>query len=215
MLLYLTIRTNVKLHIGMGRIRKWTFLGIGVFVVIVVYTIAFVNPVIVDYSQAKIEAMTVKATNRAVNSVVSTNTYRELLTIKYDAAGKIQSLTTNTLQMNNLSSDIALLTQSELELLANMGIAVPLGTFSGWPLLTGIGPDVNLRVVPVGSVNCAFTSEFIGAGFNQTRHRIVLKVRSVVQLVMPLTSRRIEAEIEVLLAESIIVGEVPEFLFTK
>lgn len=198
-----------------SRFRNLVFIISGVVFAFGAFTLAFVNPIVVDYTHAKIEAMTVKATNRAVNNIVSANTYRELLIIKYDAAGKIQSLTSNTLQMNNLSSDIALLAQGELELLANMGIAVPLGTFSGWPLLTGMGPSVNLRVVPVGSVNCSFLSEFIGAGINQTRHRVVLKVHSVVNLVMPLTSRRAEAEIEVLLAESIIVGEVPEFLFTK
>ena len=177
--------------------------------------LAFVNPVVFNYSRAKIEGMTVKAVNRSVYSAVSADTYNKLVDIRYDSGGKITSLTTNMLQMNGLSSDIALKGQREIELLASVGIAVPLGTFSGIPVLTGKGPDVTLRIVPVGSIYCTFASDFSSAGFNQTRHRITLKVRSKVNLIMPLATRRVESEIDVMLCESIIVGEVPEFLWTK
>ena len=195
--------------------RAWLFLCIsaGVTVLGIVFMVVFVNPIVASYSQAKIEAMTVKAVNRAISQVVSAGAYRDLTIVHYGSDGKITGISANMLQINGLSSDIALVSQNFLELFATQGITVPAGTFSGMPILTGKGPDVHLRVVPVGSVNCAFTSEFIGAGINQTHHRIVLLVRTSVNLIMPLGSRSVAAEIEVLLCESVIVGEVPEFMF--
>ena len=177
--------------------------------------IFFVNPVVAGASKAKIESMTVKAVNRAISGVVKVGTYRELVNIQYDSLGKITSVSTNMMQMNGLSSDIANLSQNFLELFASQGISVPLGTFSGMPILTGKGPGVNLRVVPIGAVTCSFNSEFIGAGINQTLHRITLKVKSVVNLIMPLGSHHVTAEVDVLLCDNVIVGEVPEFLFTR
>ena len=194
---------------------RWIIAFSLVIVAVLAFMLAFVNPIVFDYSRVKIEGMTVKAVNRSVYSAVSTDTYKDLVDIRYDTAGKITSLTANMFQMNWLSSDIALKSQREVELLASVGITVPLGTFSGIPVLTGKGPAVTLRVVPVGSIYCTFASDFSSAGFNQTRHRITLKVRSKVNLVMPLATKRVEAEVEVMLCESIIVGEVPQFLWTK
>ena len=175
--------------------------------------VLFVNPIVAGAAKAKIEALTTKAVNRAIADIVTAGTYRELTDIRYDERGKITSISANMLQMNGLSSDIVNTSNGFLELFSAQGIAVPLGTFSGLPILTGKGPNVNLRVVPIGSVRCKFDSHFIGQGINQTLHRITLKVQSIVNLIMPLGSRNITAEIEVLVCDSIIVGEVPGIWF--
>jgi sporulation protein YunB len=205
----------VSFREGRRRRSRFVFITFVVMALLIAYLAAFVNPVVVRYSTAKIEAMTVKAVNRCVNTVVGANTYRNLVDIRYDDAGKITSLTTNMLAMNGLSSDISLGTQQQLDMLASYGIEVPIGTFSGLPILTGQGPAVKLRVVPVGSINCSFSSDFAAAGINQTRHRIILKVRALVNLVMPLFSRTVDQTIEVMLCESIIIGEVPEWMWGK
>jgi len=179
------------------------------------FGIFFVNPIIVAYSQSKIESMAIRAVNNSIANVVKTETYRELTQVHYDAGGKISGLSINMLQMNGLSVEIALASQTFMESFASAGLGVPLGTFSGLPILTGRGPDVTLRVVPVGAVYCTFDSKFIGQGINQTVHRIMLRVNTMVNLIMPLGSRNIRAEVEVLLCDSIIVGEVPEFFFSR
>jgi len=195
--------------------RRTAFLAWGIFIVAIgiAFTAFFVNPIVAGAAQAKIEAMTIKAVNRAIAGVVTAGTYRELTDVRYDAQGKITSITANMMQMNGLSSDIALTSQGFLELFAAQGIDVPMGTFSGLPILTGRGPAINLRVVPIGAVNCAFDSVFIGQGINQTKHRVTLRVRTMVNLIMPLGNRNVKSEVEVLLSDSIIVGEVPEFMW--
>jgi sporulation protein YunB len=184
-------------------------------VLMVGFMVAFVNPIVVNYSAAKIDAMTIKSVNRAVSQVVGTNTYRDLVDIRYDAQGKITSLTSDMIQINTLASSIALTAQGELDILATDGLDVPIGTFTGLPILTGKGRNINIGVIPIGSISTSFTSEFTSAGINQTRHRIVLTVHSTVHLVLPLHNRAVHAEIQVMLCESIIIGEVPEFFFHR
>jgi len=181
-------------------------------ILLLVFVIRFVNPVVAEYSVAHVQAMTVKATNNAIAEVITKETFMNLVDIRREVAGRITSISTNYVEMNYLTGRIAFVAQQKLE--SNRArIPVPMGTFTGLPALSGVGPAVNLRVTPVGAVNCGFNATFIEAGINQTRHRIVLMVRSTVNVIMPLGSRVVETEIEVVLAESIIVGEVPEFLF--
>ena len=66
----------------------------------------------------------------------------------------------------------------------NLDIA--LGTFTGLALLTGFGPDVSIKIMPIGTANCDFVSTFISAGINQTIHRIYLYTVCKVNIVTPI-----------------------------
>ena len=198
------------------RLRSWLiFWAVSIAAFCLTFMVFFVNPIVAGYSKSKIESMTVNAVNNAIAKVMTIGIYRELTFIHYDTQGKISGLSVNMVQMNRLSGDIALTSQGFMETFAQAGLGVPVGTFSGLPVLTGRGPNVTLKVVPAGAVYCTFDSEFVGQGINQTVHRIMLHVNTTVNLIMPLGSRNIKAEIQVLLCDSIIVGEVPEFFFSR
>jgi len=186
----------------------------GVIAAFFAFTALVINPVIAKFSISHVEAMTLKATNNAIAEVITKNTFREIVNIARDSSGRITALNTDYIEMNRLASDIAFATQSALEQSRNI-VPIPLGTLSGIPLFSGMGAPVNLRVVPIGAVNCRFNATFIEAGINQTRHRIVLLVQSKVNVIMPLGSQTVEVEVGVMFSESIIVGEVPSFVFRR
>jgi len=73
-----------------------------------------------------------------------------------------------------------------------------------------LGPEIKLRVSPIGSVSSSFSSEFETAGINQTIHRIYLNINANVGVVLPLYTKKFNTTQHVLIAESIIVGSVPE-----
>ena len=52
--------------------------------------------------------------------------------------------------------------------------------------------------------------DFQQAGINQTRHRLYLNVFSQVKIIIPLVTDNIEVAAQVPIAETIIVGEVPQ-----
>ncbi|MCL2621576.1 MAG: sporulation protein YunB [Firmicutes bacterium] len=169
-----------------------------------------VNPIIIMHSSSRINQIAMRAVNSAVQNIVPTLFfYDSLVDISKDINGKITSITVNQAHVNQLGGEMVRHTQKELEFLSSNGINIPLGTFTGIPLLTGRGPIVNLRTLPIGSISASFASTFTTAGINQTRHQIKLIIHCTLTLILPTYSQRFEKAVEVLITESIIVGEVP------
>ncbi len=64
--------------------------------------------------------------------------------------------------------------------------------------------------MPIGAVASRFESQFTSVGINMTKHTLYLYVDVHVSIVMPIKTFEFYSSIQVLLAESIIIGEVPE-----
>ncbi|MCM1404540.1 MAG: sporulation protein YunB [Prevotella sp.] len=193
---------------------KW-LLRLGVLLVGgVVWLTVVVNPVVFNYAAAVIDAVAVQAVNRGVADIVNADTYSNLTDIRRDAHGTITSINADAVAMNALAVQVSSRAQTYLDAMGDEGIPVPLGTFSGIPFLVGKGVSVPISLKLVGAVNCSFDSEFRTAGINQTEHKITLRTAAVVDVVLPFCTKRTNVEIEMLFSDSIIVGEVPEFLMT-
>ena len=170
-----------------------------------------VNPVIMDTVEIKSRALATRAMNSSVADVVMNSiVYDELVTIISDEFGNISMIQANSLEINNLSKDLALTCEERITEYGGKGVSIPIGTFTGIPLLVGVGPRVSLKMTPIGSVFCKFNSKFETAGINQTVHKIYVNISANVSVIMPLSSRSFYAEQQVLISESVIVGQVPE-----
>ena len=85
-----------------------------------------------------------------------------------------------------------------------------MGSITNSKLLSGRGPDIKVRIIPVGSVSTDFSDEFIQAGINQTRHKIYLELKTQVRIIVPLGSDIINVSTRVPITDTIIVGDVPD-----
>lgn len=198
----------------MRRVTSWG-LKIGLVVgLCAVWLVFAVNPVVFNYANALIDAVAVQAVNKAVADVVNTETYSSLTDIRRDPSGTITSINADAVAMNLLAVKVSAYAQNYLASLGEAGIAVPIGTFSGLPFLVGQGWSVKLNFKLVGAVNCSFDSEFRTAGINQTEHKITLRAHSIVDVVLPFCTKRTKVFVDMLFADSIIVGEVPEFMLS-
>ncbi|MFQ8600158.1 MAG: sporulation protein YunB [Oscillospiraceae bacterium] len=65
-------------------------------------------------------------------------------------------------------------------------------------------------MLPAGTVNTQIISQFEEAGINQTNHRIYLKIVCTVTGLIPGYPVNVEVENEFCLAETVVVGRVPE-----
>ncbi len=185
-----------------------------IFVVTIViwgyFAVAF-NPVLVDTVEVKSKALATRAMNSAISDVVMNSiVYDDLINIVTDEYGNISMIQANSLEINNLSKDLAQTTELRIEEYGNVGMSIPIGSFSGIPILVGRGPLITVRARPVGAVHCTFSSKFETAGINQTNHKIYLTISADVGVVMPIISHQFSTTQQVLISESIIVGQVPE-----
>lgn len=164
-----------------------------------------------DMAFARAYSMAVETINRAVKEVTAQGvTYEELIDAQTDAQGRISMLRANTMRMNELAARTALLAEEELNSAENQFVEIPLGAALGVRFLSGFGPRLEVQILPVGAVHTSFDTEFETAGINQTRHKIFLNLRATVSLIVPTGSQLVEVTSTVPIAESIIVGEVPD-----
>lgn len=193
--------------------RKYAFF-IGIISLIVCFIFVFVNnvvnPVILSTSEIKVRSLTLKAVNSAVSEVVSESVlYNDLININTNENGDITMISANSILINKLSKELAKTAQAKLEIMGKGGLNIPIGTFSGMPIFVGRGPDVKIKLIPIGSISCTFESDFETAGINQTHHRIYVNIDANVSMILPIENKTVKNRSQVLICESIIIGKVP------
>ncbi len=210
---------KMRLKCGMsdgksGILKRWVrraVLGILLTALILLLLERNLESVILDMAYARAEAMAVEYIHEAVRDVMEEAvTYEDMMTVQTDREGRVTMLQANAVRMNELATVTALEAQSKLESAEAQSIAIPLGAALGVPFLSALGPRIRVHIVPVSAVSAAFSTEFESAGINQTRHKIYLSLRTTVRLVIPSGARQVSLGSQVLIAESIIVGEVSQ-----
>ena len=168
------------------------------------------TPTILDIAQVQVKAQTTQAVNEAVLSVLKGVDYADFVTVEKNSQNEVVLITANSNSVNQLARNASIVTQGKINTLFQQAISIPLGTLSGIPLLSQLGPDVNIVIDPVGTVQCSFVSHFETAGINQTLHRIYLNVSSTVDVIIPSSHQVVQIETPILVCETVIVGKVPD-----
>ncbi len=186
--------------------------------VIIILMIAFtvakiilnsILPVFDKLCEEKAMSIATIISNNKATEVMAEHTYDELFTIEKDNNGNITMIKSNVIPINEIISDVAVRIQEELEKREDDKIQIPLGSVTGFKLLAGSGPNINIKIVPAGSVKTDLRSEFVAQGINQTLHRIYLQVDCQVTIVTPYDEISKEISNQVLLIENVIIGNIP------
>lgn len=181
-----------------------------IIVCILSYFQNVINPIIIDYAEAKVKTMTTIAVNNAVFNVLDgTIDYGDFINVIKDDGGNISMLQANTKVINDISINTSTQSQNELNKIGEQKLSISLGSLTGFPIFIGLGPDINIRIIPTGSVICKFKSVFDDAGINQTRHRILIEVCADMDVILPISSKKINCVVEIYIAESILIGNIP------
>lgn len=178
---------------------------------IIVLVYSSVTSVMLAVTEETMRARTATAVNEAVSETLSGDVrYDELITVERNGEGDIRAISANSYEINRIARDTAYLSQKKLQAMAEDGIEIPLGAFTGIEAVAGFGPAVRIQLIPVAVVTCHFTSDFTSAGINQTRHAVYLEVTAEISVVLPGRKTNFSTSSEVLIAESILVGDVPQ-----
>lgn len=181
-----------------------------VLLLIFIFLSANMRPAMTALATARIKSVTAKAMNNAIlESMDDEAKYANLVESMVNGE-RVYMLNANTRNLNILAADCADKALDFISSMGEQGISVPLGTITGISFLSGKGPSVNVYFTPVGSVESTFNSEFISSGINQTLYRVNLELKASVKLVMPSVAQTIEISAQAAIAESIIVGDVPQ-----
>ena len=170
-----------------------------------------VTDVVLTLSQATARSLAIQALNEAASEMLGLGVhYADLMTVEKDEQGQVRLIQANTPEMNRLAAQASLLAQERLTAMGQKTVVVPLGSAVGLTLLAGSGPRIPISIVPVGSVQTDFETEFEACGINQTRHKVYLQLSASIRIVIPTGAKTTNVTANMLVAESIIVGKVPE-----
>ena len=135
--------------------------------------------------------------------------YDSIVLLEKDASGKITAIRTNISEVNRLKTQIlSQIDRMLLDLDVNR-IGIPLGNLVFPQLFSGTGPRVPVKVVSVSNSDAEFRNIFSEAGINQTTHQIMLDVTITMTVLTPVGTHSVQAISAVMVAETIIVGNVP------
>lgn len=207
----------------MGRLRYLRFTGrqrvliwlTVIFTLLLALTVAVVlhmKPVVVDLATARTSNAVNRIVVAAVNDAVDSGriNYEQLVDFDKDADGHVTALRSNMAAFNRLQASIADDILQRMAEVSSTDLAIPIGTLTGSPLLAGRGPCLRVRMQSVGTATARFDNQFSSAGINQTRHRIILDVDVHVSILLPGLTTYTKVSNEISVAETVIVGGVPE-----
>jgi len=185
-----------------------------IFIVMLIAIITFyslfksVNPIFEGLCIEKVRAIGTYIMNDASNKILDNIDYKNIVTIEKNGENRVLKI--DVVVINKIASDIALEAEKQFKELQNEKIQIPIGTFTGNKYLAGAGPNINIQVIPTGNILTEIKNEFESQGINQTVYRIYLELTSKVSIVAQ--HKTIDENIvnQVLLVETVIVGEVPD-----
>lgn len=136
--------------------------------------------------------------------------YQSFVSLRQNLNGETTALMTDTVLINRLQGELLEKILQTLQETRQITLQLPLGSLTGSQFLAGRGPLVTLRLRPVGLVKTKIINQFDEAGINQTRHRIQLQVTVDMLSLLPGYRISSQAQSNIILAETIIVGLVPD-----
>ena len=150
-----------------------------------------------------------KISNEQATIVMEKYKYEDISNVVKDEQGNVKMIQMNIVTVNAITSDVALKIQEGLENYNCEEFSIKLGTFTGTKILSGRGPNIPIKMSTIGNVETDLVSQFSHAGINQTLHRIYLNVNCKVTILTPFDTIEENIKNQVLIAEAVIVGEVP------
>lgn len=173
-----------------------------------------IRPNIVNVCEYNSKAVTISLIDDAINERLvelgDDANYGNLVKLSYTSDGKVASIESNTKLVNRIKNDMLTEINDRLMKGETENVDLTVGTLSGIPLFHGSGPTVRMEVEPKGYADAVFISEFTDAGLNQTLHRMIMRTTVSVTAFIPMYSVETKVSGDFLIAETVIVGNVPE-----
>ena len=168
--------------------------------------------VIRDLAQTQVKNATSDLTNDAIARQIAAGqiAYDRMVYFEKDLNGQITALKTNISEVNRLKTDILNIINDEILALDSSDLGIPLGSIFLSEFFSGKGPSIPVHILSIRNADATFDSGFTEAGINQTLHQLKMVVSIDVAVLVLGQTTSFTMESEVVVAETVIVGNVPD-----
>lgn len=165
-----------------------------------------------ELAQTQVKNSTSDLINDAIDRQIEAGNiqYDRIVYFEKDLDGRITALKTNMSEVNRLKTDILNLINDEILALDTSDLGVPIGSLFVPELLSGKGPQIPVQILSIRNSDASFESFFTEAGINQTLQQLTMHVSVDVTVLVLGQTESFTVTSQVVVAETVIVGQVPE-----
>ncbi len=205
-------KQNEQLHLKWQRSILFIFLSIAIVFILLLQLDHKIRPCIQSVCQAETNRYASHLMETSIQQVISEQnySYSDFATLLYDENGTMIGVESLTQNINQIQ--ISLLQAINQNLTADHAKTIPIsiGSATGIWLFAEKGPSIPIRLMPIGDASVKLISSLKSAGINQTCHTIQVKVTANIATAIPFHQTKTKISYTYLLAETVIVGTVPE-----
>ena len=197
------------------RLVRWLALIVVIVMVVLILFRSRYNEPIRTLAQTQITNATSDLINDAIDQQIEAGDihYDRIVYFEKDLNGRITALKTNMSEVNRLKTSTLNLINDEILALDTSDIGIPLGSLFVAEIFSGRGPIIPVEIISIRNSDAYFTSNFTQAGINQTLHQLSMSVLVDVAVLVLGETASFTVTSEVVVAETIIVGDVPDTFF--
>ena len=205
------------MRLGLSRSRRHYGLKVVFYLCLLAAAILFyictsrLQPAFIDCASSYANNMVNRVVNKAVTDVFSSDNYSSMSDIKTRDKSSIQTIETDTAKINVLKARLNDSIQDNIKNAQTETVRIPLGSATHFYFFSGLGPSIPIRIYPVSIVNTDIEEKLVSAGINQVNHRLYLNVSIDVSFAGLTFVETQTVETKVLLTETLVVGETPEY----
>ena len=188
-----------------------------------IFSVAFISviftiekklePKVISICEYRCKSELLQIINSGVNEVITQNEIKYSdIAVKLINNGEISAVDIRTENVNKIRAAIAKKINEKISDEAQNEISVPLGSITNFFFLSGKGPEIKVKFLPEASVTTKTVSGLSSSGINQTVHTVAIDITVDAVMILPMKNINITVDSNCILAESIIIGDVPEGL---
>lgn len=171
---------------------------------------AYLHSVSTDIAVSDASDIVTVRINNAIAELMRDNDYdgSYFVSFEKDQSGEVTAISCNMARINALSAQIL---ERVVDVTENYTatVRIPAGNLTGISLLMGRGPKIPVEIITLTSSRVGFNNSIVTAGINQSKHQITLRVLVDIDVLVPWGSKSTEVVTEVLIADTVVVGQVP------
>lgn len=169
------------------------------------------TPIIIPIAENEISDIITAAVFESIGDLDASN-----ITINnYDSNGKISSISTDTVKLNTLTSEIMSRVDANLKK-KKLKIYVPIGDIIGSAFTVGKGPKACLQITQYQYLDANLQTTFHSQGINQTVYSLQLTLDMTAIILMPgMKTESINVSLTLPVSETLVMGETPKTYISK
>ena len=193
----------------------------GIIIILIVFLIILIlfrikyNNSIMSLARTQVSNTTSDLINDAIDKQIENGNiqYDRMVYFEKNLDGRITALKTNMSEVNRLKTDILNLINDDILALSTSDLGIPLGSLFLPEFLSGRGPSIPVEIMSIRNSDASFSSNFTEAGINQTLQQLNMHVSVDVTILVLGKTESFTISSQVVVAETIIVGDVPNTFF--